>query len=341
MEAGGLIKQYRSDRGISQRRLAEAAGMSIGALQDLEQGRSRSPRWQTVDGLTTALGLSQAQQAALTSALWAQDARDRAARRPSPSIRIEILGPLAAWRDREPIALGPVRERAVLGMLALHACTSVHRDSIIDVLWGDRPPAGAIPEVQRYVSRLRKLFGDRPAKASRTHLVTTVGACYRLDAGARHLDVAKFGQLTREANIAVSRHNPQLASGLYKQALDLWRGEVLADVDLLRGYPAAVEVARCHTDAVLDYAGAAALIGADRQALPYLRELCAKEPLHEPAHARLMLALAATGHQAAALGVFAELRQRLAADLGITPSQALAHAHIQVLRQKINTPDSR
>jgi hypothetical protein len=117
-----------------------------------------------------------------------------------------------------------------------------------------------------------------------------------------------------------------------------WRGEVLSDVDLLAGYPAAVEVARRHTDSVLGYADAAASIGADRRALPYLRQLCAREPFHEHAHARLMLALAATGQQAAALRVFAELRQRLDADLGIAPSHVLARAQAQVLRQEFSGP---
>jgi DNA-binding SARP family transcriptional activator len=69
--------------------------------------------------------------------------------------------------------------------------------------------------------------------------------------------------------------------------------------------------------------------------MPQLRSLCAAEPLNEPAHARLMGALALAGEQAAALHIFAGLRRRLDDELGISPSPLLAEAHAQVLRQQV------
>ena len=38
---GALIKRYRQEQRVTQRELAEAAGMSAGALRDLEQGIRR------------------------------------------------------------------------------------------------------------------------------------------------------------------------------------------------------------------------------------------------------------------------------------------------------------
>jgi len=103
--------------------------------------------------------------------------------------------------------------------------------------------------------------------------------------------------------------------------------------DLLRGHPAVLEVTRQHAEAVLGYAEATMLAGIAGRALPHLRRLCAEEPLNEHAHARLMVALAATGQQAAALQVFTELRSLLDAEFGILPSPVLAQAHAAVLRQ--------
>jgi DNA-binding SARP family transcriptional activator/transcriptional regulator with XRE-family HTH domain len=323
---GALVKRYREDQGVTQRELAAVAGMSVGALRDLEQGRTRSPRWGTLEELAAMLGLGQEQRAELTFA-WQLGAGPRRGRLvPHPcGARIDVLGPLTAWRDGTRLALGSARQRAVLGLLALHTGAGVHRDAIIDMLWGERPPASAVAEVQGYVSRLRKMLGDR-------ELVPASGACYRLAAGAGQLDLVTFRLLLGQARDAVARSDPAGGCEGYEQALGLWRGDVLADVDLARDHPAAVEAACLRADAVLGYAKAALLASTPARALPPLRELCGRDPLNERAHARLMLALAAVGQQAAALGVFDGLRRRLDAELGLPPSPVLADAHLRVLK---------
>jgi DNA-binding SARP family transcriptional activator/transcriptional regulator with XRE-family HTH domain len=328
---GSLLKRYREAHGVTQRELATAAGLSVGALRDLEQGRTRYPRWGMVEELTAALGLGQAQRAEL-SRVWrnAGAGASRRMTRRSRGLCIQVLGPLTAWRDGAPVELGSARQRAVLGLLALHYDTGLHRNAIIDLLWGERPPASAVPEVQGYVSRLRKILSDGPRRTA----ITTVGSCrYHLKVGAGQiqLDLTAFRQATREARSALT--TPARACDMYEQALGMWCGDLLADVDLLRGHPAAIEVTRQHAEMVLDYAEAALLAGVPGRALPHLRRLCDGEPLNEHAHARLMVALAATGQQAAALQVFEELRSLLDTEFGILPSPVLVRAHAAVLRQ--------
>lgn len=322
---GPLIKGYRRAQQVTQRELAAAASISLGALRDLEQGRTRFPRWETVELLAVVLGVGPAQRAELARAFRATEPGRGAGRGP----RIGVLGPLAAWRDGAQIlTLGSARQRAVLGLMALHSGTVVHREAIIDTLWGEQPPPSALAEVQGYVSRLRRLLGAG-------WVIMTEGGCYRLNVGPDRLDLARFGELTRRAGEAAPV-DPALACERYEQALRLWRGDVLADVDLLRGHPAAVNMARRRAEAVLGYADAArSCPGAHARAMPYLRELCSAEPLNEATHARLMTALAATGQQAAALRIFAEVRQRLDDELGIAPSPLLAEAHARVLRQQV------
>ena len=57
---------------------------------------------------------------------------------------------------------------------------------------------------------------------------------------------------------------------------------------------------------VVDYAAAAEVAGLHEPVLGHLRALIGREPLDERANARLMIALAATGQQAAALGLYTE-----------------------------------
>jgi DNA-binding SARP family transcriptional activator/DNA-binding XRE family transcriptional regulator len=329
---GSLLKGYREDRGLTQRDLAAVAGMSIGALRDLEQGRTRFPRWGIVEELAAVLGLGHAQRAELTQAWRAAGPRQARPSRHAGGLRIEVLGPLTVWRDGAPVALGPARQRAVLGMLALHAGTGLHRDAIIDLLWGEQPPASAVPEVQGYVSRLRAMMGGRSGAAP----ITTVGRCrYHLALGAcgLQLDLSAFRQAARDARAA--RADPARACDLYEHALGMWRGDILADIDLVRGHPAVVEVARQRAEAVLGYADVAVLAGIPGRVLPYLRGLCVEEPLDEQAHAQLMIVLAATGQQAAALQVFSVLRELLDSELGIDPSPVLTRAQDLVLQQRI------
>jgi tetratricopeptide (TPR) repeat protein len=84
---------------------------------------------------------------------------------------------------------------------------------------------------------------------------------------------------------------------------------------------------------VLDHASVCEQIGEPQQALQNLWAITAREPLHEPAHVRLMIALASSGEQAAALHVYEDIRLRLDRELGVYPSPELADAHMQVLNR--------
>jgi DNA-binding SARP family transcriptional activator/DNA-binding XRE family transcriptional regulator len=316
-----LIQERRAAAGMTQRQLARAAGISLSALRDFEQGRTRSLRPGALEELAAVLDFDPGRHPGFLLSGAA-------------GTRIEMLGPLTAWREGAQLTLGSPRQRAVLGLLALHWGTSLHRDVIVDTLWGQAPPPSAVTEVQGYVSRLRKLFGWERGNGRARHCIATVGTSYQLTAEASQLDAATFEQLVSRARHAHAGEDPARAFALYERALSLWRGEILANVDLLRQHPAVTALAARRSEAVLQYAAAAELAGAHGRVLPHLRDLCAREPFNEHAHAHLMIILAATGQQAAALRVFADMRHRLDDELGIGPSAVLAEAHIRVLRQQ-------
>lgn len=338
---GELVRERRMSIGLTQRELADAAGMSIGALRDLEQGRTRCPRWGAVAAFAAALGMDRHQRTELASA-WSGGQSDEgsgygpleseAAGAAGTGVRIGVLGLLTVLRGRVVVELGSSRQRAVLGLLALHGPTGVSRDVIVDVLWGERPPRSATAEVQAYVSRLRRLLDPGRVCGGRGGPVMLASRRYRLD-GTIDLDLAEFGQLSRKANAATAQGESHIACALYERSLGLWRGEVLADVDLLRDYPAAAAATRHRGDVILRYARAATAAGRCERLLPYLRDLCAHDPFNEEAHAQLMTALAAVGQQAAAVRLFGELRRRLDHELGIRPGRQLAATHLRILRR--------
>jgi non-specific serine/threonine protein kinase len=65
---GSLLRRYRLAAGLSQEQLAARAGISTDAVATLEQGKRRFPHASTVNLLTTALALSEAERAELLAA---------------------------------------------------------------------------------------------------------------------------------------------------------------------------------------------------------------------------------------------------------------------------------
>ncbi len=339
---GALMRGHRQALQLTQQELADAAGLSVAAIRDLEQGRRLQPRPASVVLLATALQLTPAQARQLAEAspeCRGRRGRDLAGPSPAPGsgLHIRLLGPLAASRAAGPdIWLGPPRQRAVLSLLALSANSLVHREQIIDVLWDDKPPRTATNLVQAYTSRLRRALAPARGGQRGGARLTSVGASYRLAIDDDELDLLAFRRLIARARLA---DDEAAACGLHEQALALWRGDPLADVDALRGHPVLADIRAERTATVLGYAAAAISGGRQERVLPHLRALTRWEPLNELAHAYLMIALAGLGQQAAALQTFEHLRGRLDAQLGVRPGKQLTDAHLRVLRQDV--PASR
>ena len=340
---GMRLRSYREAAGLTQDQLAERAGLSTAAVQDIEQGRTARPRSGSVTRLAQALQLRGDQHAEL-AALAAQ-AIPGQQRPPAQDgigqsrLRLEILGPVAAWRDEAPVALGPIRQRAVLALLALHAEAGLSRAAIIDALWTGDPPETAVTMVQGYITRIRRLLGPGDGRPdgrpqARGGALSWDGALYRLAPGALDCDLGDFTELADRAR-QVAAEDPAPACQLYEQALRLWRGDPAADIELLHGHPAVIELNRRRAAVTIDYATAAEAAGRHEQVLAHLRALASRAPLDERAHARLMVALAATGRQASALALYESLRQRLDDELGVRPGRELTDAHLLVLREQV------
>ena len=331
-----LITGGRREASLTQQQLADRAVVSLGTVRDVEQGRTAQPRRNTVEALSVALGLDRNEVA--EAAGWpAGDGSGPAPAWPATAMAagvwLGVLGSLAARRDGLPAGAVAGRQRAILGLLAVHPGRALHRETIIDAVWGSQPPPSAVAMVQTHVSQLRRLLG--------LGVVTSDGTSYRLDLTAADLDSLEFARLADEARNAAAAGKPAAACRLYEQALHLWRGEPLADVVILHGHPAVTALAQQRAAVTLEHAAAAAAAGCPERAVTQLRELTAREPLDERAHARLMLTLAACGQQAAALSVFDRLRRRLDEELGISPSAELAQVHLHILRGQIAAAGGR
>jgi DNA-binding SARP family transcriptional activator/transcriptional regulator with XRE-family HTH domain/Tfp pilus assembly protein PilF len=332
------LRRHRRAAGLSQHELAARAGLSVAAVRDLEQGRSRRPHPGSLQALVAALSLSDKAAAALRTAAdgvpgesAARLAGPREDHRPDGPLRVGVLGPLTVHRGPTEVRLGRGRRRAVLGRLALSANNAVPVRDLLELVADGQAAPGA---AQTYVSRLRLALEPRRQIRGGDGVIELVGAGYRLVLDADRLDLAVFRRLVNEAKQA-ALPRPDDALDRLDSALGLWRGTPLADVPELRDHPLVVHVMEERIAAALRHADLAQRLGRSERSLPLLRALTADHLLHEPLHGRLIIALAASGLQAAALAVYDDIRRRLGEELGIDPGTDLAEIHRRVLRQDL------
>ncbi len=283
--------------------------MSVRAVRYLESGRTRSPRSASLRQLELALdGAGQPE--------------------PPPTAVIDVLGPLGLRVGGEPVEVGGAKIAALLGLLALQPNSVVSRDEIVDMLWGDVPPASHAHLVHTYVGRLRRLLGPPPGP----RLAAVARGGYVLAADEQQLDLLRFTALTDRAAQADGAE----AAELYAAALELWRGPLLTGVDeRLRQHPAAVAFTARRVASALRYADLALEFGQSADVAARLRPLLTGESMHEGLHARMMLALAGSGQQVAALEVFDRLSSALDRELGVEPGAELRTAQLKVLRGQV------
>ncbi|SDG67915.1 Predicted ATPase [Lentzea fradiae] len=209
-----------------------------------------------------------------------------------------MLGPVEVRGDQGVVAVAAPRQRALLALLALEAGRVVGHDRLVDGLYPE-PPSGAVNALQSQVSRLRRSVPGL--------LVEHHPAGYRLVADPSDVDAHRCAEL--------------LDAGRGAQALALWRGTALADVDAPFAEQARHRLTELFVRSVL--AGGT---------IADLCELLARHPLREDVRAAVMRALHRDGHTSEALRVFEQGRALLADELGVDPSPVLAAAHVEVLR---------
>ncbi|UBU18707.1 AfsR/SARP family transcriptional regulator [Nonomuraea gerenzanensis] len=248
-------------------------------------------------------------------------------------MRVELLGPVKAYLDDdEPAGINGVRLRTLLSRLALEPGRPVSAETLIGDLWGEQAPSGATAALHTLVARLRRAIGGAAA-------LELVAGGYRLPVRAQDVDACRFEEL-------VARGRRELAAGAHREAaatlraaLDLWRGEALADV---REAPFADRVAtRLHDlrdAAAQDRIEAELHLGGYAEVLGDLATLAAHHPLSERLAGMRMRALAAAGRQSDALAVYAQIRGRLADELGVDPAPELEEIHLALLRGEMERP---
>jgi DNA-binding SARP family transcriptional activator len=234
-----------------------------------------------------------------------------------------ILGPLEVIGPEGPVPVGGPKQRALLGLLLIHAGEVLSTDRIVDALWNGEPPKTANTSLWNLITSLRKVLPP--------DVLVTTPPGYRLQIDAEMLDLWRFERLVARARPL----DPVLRADLLREALELWRGAPLADLafeefaqgEIQRLQELRLEALEERIDADLEHGRGAELVSE-------LESLVRDHPLRERLRGQFMLALYRSGRQAEALQAYLDARRALVDDLGIEPSPSLQRLYRSILRQE-------
>jgi DNA-binding SARP family transcriptional activator len=252
--------------------------------------------------------------------------------------RFGILGPFELWDAAgTAVPFGSDRARTLLALLLLQRDQICSAESLIDGVWGDRAPSSARKNLQTYVWRLRRLLnlvGAARLEGRRTGYVLSVIG------GEVDLDQFEYRAAAGERLLAAGAARD--AATVLADALQLWRGQPLADVafgetphgELVRLAERRMTVLESRIEADLR-------CGRGAQVVPELRKLSAEHPYRERLHAQLMEGLTQCGRWVEALSVFSDIRSVLRREFGLDPGPALQHIQSDILAGPDGRPRAR
>ena len=196
---------------------------------------------------------------------------------------------------------------------------------LIDEVWGADPPGTAANILQSYVSQLRKALGK--------NAIETRGRGYVARVGAEALDLIEFERSAHHGSALLTDGRPDEAAAALRDALALWRGRALVDLDDQPAVaPIAARLDELHLPRPRAKDRGRPRLWTPRRGRRRGRRARARTPTPRAptlaSHARAL----PRGRQAEALDAYREARTPLVEELGIEPGSALQELERAILR---------
>jgi DNA-binding SARP family transcriptional activator len=241
-----------------------------------------------------------------------------------PDVEYLLLGTLEVRVGPTTFQVSSRRQRALFARLLLARGDAVTTAELVASLYGEAHTNArhALHELASSLRRSLEPMGlDKFLESER--------GSYRFAIDPQQLDTARFEALIATAE---EHEHPRVRATVLQQALQLWRGPMLADVEI--GGDATAEIERLEelrAGALADWLDLELSVGRHRSALRELERATRLDPYNERLRSQLMLALYRDGRQADALRVYQETRRLLNEELGLEPTEELRELERMIL----------
>jgi len=235
-------------------------------------------------------------------------------------LEICLLGPFATVLDGDLVTeFESDSTRAVLAYLASEPGRLRPRAVVAELLWPERREGAALSNLRHVLSVLRKALGE--SEAEPRVLQSDRNSLSLASSPDVWVDLVEFERL------AATSADEEGAVEAWEQAVGLWRGALLEDIQLRAGAEwdewlvVTAERTRRQLAGVLrSLAVHHERAGDWERALSFAGRLTEVDPWDERAHRQRMRLLARIGESARALSLFSELQERLDTELGSEPA---------------------
>ncbi|WP_158243942.1 AfsR/SARP family transcriptional regulator [Mycobacterium sp. 4858] len=251
-------------------------------------------------------------------------------------MELRILGSIELWTGSSLANIGPARQRSILGALLVDAGRPVPLESLVDRVWGDRPPAEVRNVVYTYVTRLRRALAQASAALPEPISLVRSPAGYLVSTDLGAVDLVRFRRLLKSSQ--QEGVDDQERSTLLQQALKMWRGDALVGMHSEWADGVRQTLRQLHSEALCQWADAEIRLGRPSAVLAELRNAMLNDPLSEQLCERLVLALYIEGRTVDALERYESIRQLIAKELGTDPSRRLQQLYQTILRGEAVDP---
>ena len=204
-------------------------------------------------------------------------------------------------------------------------------DRLLDELWGGSPPLGREGASGPYVAAAPA----RSTAEGAADPIATEPPGYVVRLAPEQLDLLRFERLVDEGRRALAAGDAAGARHVLHEALALWRGHALADLEFEPfAQHATAHLEELHIEAQEARIATELALGGHAELVPELQALVAAHPLRERLRGQLMLALYRAGRQADALDVYRDTGGCSPASWGSSRARSCGELEAAILRQE-------
>jgi DNA-binding SARP family transcriptional activator len=252
-------------------------------------------------------------------------------------IRLFLFGAPRIERDGVRVEVDTRKAVALVAYLAVED-QAFRRDSLAGLLWPEHDSNQARGALRRTLSTLKKAMGGEGIVADRA----TVG----LAPNSVSTDAVTFEAIVAQSSPPFESGDCSASLELLERALALYKGDFLAGFSLRDSvdfedwqYYQAESYKRLMSTALERTVECLSMNGRFPEAIERAHRWLSLDPLHEPAHRKLMLLYSWNDQRASALKQYRECVALLERELGVPPLEETTKLYLQITDNEVAPPE--